>query len=476
MKNIKFLLVLGLIFVNFSCDRELLTPYYPGALTQDIAIKSTADLVKLMNNAYASLVPTNEFDFNSVFTDECGIGYANGGQGLTDGNYGFILKPLTPYPNNIWEDYYYTLSIVNRVIKFSTNISPVDSSDQAAINQVVAEALTVRADCHIQLVSYFSTNPKDLNALGVPISNDVYPITYKPSRDKNGDIYSQIDQDLTDAITKFNSASSVFSPIYASSTFALALKARSYALRGDYTNAATYATQVITSSGLTLANYSNYANVFHTDDNPDGVEVIFKLKQNINQTRTGAIWASVNTTVAGSPFYEMGRSLFNILNTTNLSTASNLTITAISGNNITVPGNNLSVGDMFVSTVSYPTGASTANGTTTSPANALLGGKVYFVKSVSGNVITLTNTANGTTAISFSGANGSSLSIPAKALSISSIHKTHGEIVSDKCIICLILDSDSPIIPPKSFPTSNLNKGNPHSFAIAFALNDFPVP
>ena len=66
MKNIKFLLVLGLIFVNFSCDRELLTPYYPGALTQDIAIKSTADLVKLMNNAYASLVPTNEFDFNII--------------------------------------------------------------------------------------------------------------------------------------------------------------------------------------------------------------------------------------------------------------------------------------------------------------------------------------------------------------------------------------------------------------------------
>ena len=68
------------------------------------------------------------------------------------------------------------------------------------------------------------------------------------------------------------------------------------------------------------------------------------------------------------------------------------------------------------------------------------------------------------------------LSVLLNALSISSIHKIQGDIVSETLIICRNLDSDSPTIPPNNLPTSNFNNGNCHSLAIAFAVRDFPVP
>lgn len=401
-----FLLAAGVTLT--SCEESLLEQYTPGALTEEVAVRSSADLARLMNTCYVALTPTSEIEFNSVFTDEVGIGFANGGQGLDD-NFAFILNPSSGSPNGIWDSNYIALAYINRVIKFADNITPVDAADEAVIKRLKAEAYTLRAHCHAQLLSYFSTNPKDGNALGVILSNDVFPTSYLGTRATNAQVYALIDSDLAAAEALYATLTDAPNPIYANVNFTKALKARVAALRGDYANALTYADAVINSSGLSLATFSNYTSVFHTDANANNVEVIFKLKKQTNQTRTGAIWASVNSTVNGSPFYEMGRSLFNIMNTTNLSTATNIQVTNITGNNVTISGGTLAVGDMFVSTVSVPSNASTANGTTTSPSGSLLAGKVYFVRSVSGNVITLTDTANGTSTISLAAASSSNV-------------------------------------------------------------------
>ncbi|MGL2963179.1 RagB/SusD family nutrient uptake outer membrane protein [Flavobacterium sp. RSB2_4_14] len=416
MKKYLGFFILGASLFVTSCDEDLLDPFAPGALTEDIAVQSSGDLAKLMNAAYVLLTPSSEIEFSSIFTDEASIGYANGGQGLDD-NYAFLMNSDSDSPNSIWAQNYYCLSRVNRVIKFADNFTPVDAADQQVVNRLKAEAYTLRAHCHIQLLAYFSTNPKDRNALGPIISNDVYPTNYKGVRATNGAVYDLIDADLAEADALYATVTSAPNPIFANKNFTTALKARVNALRGDYANAIVFADQVINTPGLSLATFANYPSVFHTDSNPAGVEVIFKLKKQTGQTRTGAIWASVNTTLNGSPFYEVGRSLFNVLNTTNLSSASNLTITAISGTTLTIPGNTLQVNDMFVSTVSRPANATSTNGTTTSPANSLLGGKVYYVKSVNGDNITLTvdpTLATSATA-NFAGANGTGLSIAAKA-------------------------------------------------------------
>jgi hypothetical protein len=416
MKKYLGFFILCTTFFITSCDEDLLDTYSPGALTEEVAVQTSADLGKLMNAAYILLTPTSEIEFNSIFTDEASIGYANGGQGLDD-NFAFLLNSNSDSPNSIWISNYSTLSLVNRVIKFADNLVPVDADDQELINRYKAEAYTLRAHCHIQLIAYFSTNPKDRNALGPIISNDVFPASYLGVRATNGAVYDLIDADLAAADALYATVSSAPNPVFANKNFTTALKARVNAMRGDYANALVFANQVINTSGLSLATFANYPSVFHTDNNPANVEVIFKLKKQTGQTKTGGIWASVNSSVTGSSFFEVGRSLFNVLNTTNYASASNVTITAIAGTTVTISGGTLQVGDMFVSTVSRPSNATTSNGTATLPANALLGGKVYYVKSVTGNNITLTvdPTITSPVAANFAAANGTGLSISAKA-------------------------------------------------------------
>ena len=415
MKKYLGFFILCTTFFLTSCDEDLLDTYSPGALTEEVAVQTSADLGRLMNAAYILLTPTSEIEFNSIFTDEASIGYANGGQGLDD-NFAFLLNSASDSPNSIWISNYVTLSNVNRVIKFANNVVPVDAADQELINSYKAEAYTLRAHCHIQLIAYFSTNPKDRNALGPIISNDVFPASYLGVRATNGAVYDLIDADLAAADALYATVTSAPNPIFANKNFTTALKARVNAMRGDYANALVFANQVINTSGLSLATFANYASVFHTDSNPANVEVIFKLKKQTGQTKTGSIWASVNSTITGSSFFEVGRSLFNVVNTTNYASASNVTITAIAGTTVTISGGALQVGDMFVSTVSIPSNATTSNGTITSPANALLGGKVYYVRTVTGNDITLTVDPTITTpvATNFAAANGTGLSIAAK--------------------------------------------------------------
>jgi len=414
-KYLGFFILCSTFFLT-SCDEDLLDTFSPGALTEEIAVQTSTDLGKLMNAAYIVLTPTSEIEFNSIFTDEASIGFANGGQGLDD-NFAFLLNSNSDSPNSIWILNYFVLSNVNRVIKFADNLVPVDAADQELINRYKAEAYTLRAHCHIQLIAYFSTNPKDRNALGPIISNDVFPASFLGVRATNGAVYDLIDADLASADALYATVTSAPNPIFANKIFTTALKARVNALRGDYANALVFANQVINTSGLSLATFANYPSVFHTDSNPANVEVIFKLKKQTGQTKTGGIWASVNSAVTGSAFYEVGRSLFNVMNTTNYDSASNVTITAIAGTKVTISGGTLQVGDMFASTVSRPSNAITNNGTATLPANALLGGKVYYVKTVAGNDITLTVDPTIATPVTanFAGANGTGLSISAKA-------------------------------------------------------------
>ncbi|TBX65963.1 RagB/SusD family nutrient uptake outer membrane protein [Flavobacterium silvisoli] len=420
MKKILSILSLASILFTTSCDDNLLEAYAPGYLTEEEAIKTPDDLTRLMNTAYGVLSPGSEIEFSSAFTDEVGVGYNTGGQGK-DTYLAFLMNPSLDAPNGIWDTHYAALAYANRVIKFSENLTAADADEQQVINSAVAQALAIRAYCHMQLIAYFSTNPKDRNALGVMMSNDVYPSNALKPRETNGVLYDFIDADLAKAVDLFNTLTTSPSNLYANKYFAKAMQARVNAMRGDYANALVFANDVIANSGVSLASFARYKNVFHTDDNTAAEEVLFKLKRNKDEARTGALWASVNTSVTGSPFYEVGRSLFNLMNTTSFASASTVTITAITGSTITAPGNSLMVGDMFTFNNSYPANAAmNSNGLTTVPLNAIVAGKVYYVKTI---INAATGTFNLTTdptlasppTVLFTAANSATFPITAKA-------------------------------------------------------------
>ena len=75
------LLVSSILFV--SCSEDLLEPFTPGSLTEDVAIKKSSDLVNLVNSSMNILTNRTEYVFSSVFTDEASPGSQNGGQGVT---------------------------------------------------------------------------------------------------------------------------------------------------------------------------------------------------------------------------------------------------------------------------------------------------------------------------------------------------------------------------------------------------------
>lgn len=324
MKKIFILSLLAGVFFA-SCNNDLLEPFTPGSLTEDVAFTSSEDLQRLMNSTYGLATNREDVIFTSVFTDECGIGFANGGQGIND-NYVFFLNISSASPDIIWTQAYIALSRANRVITFADKIitatAPSNTAEIAKLRFLKAEALTMRALLHLKVMAYFSPDLKNNDALAGVLADKVLTTSETPSqRSKNSDFYALIHKDLDDAIQLFNTTSSPYTgataKLYASINLARGLKARAYSYKGDYPNAETWANTVINSSGLVLANATNYSSVFLTDAEPANTEVIFRLKRTLQQSaqasNIGNGYASVNTTISGSPFYEIGRSLFNIL-------------------------------------------------------------------------------------------------------------------------------------------------------------------
>ena len=300
-----------------SCDSDLLEPQTPGVLTEELAIRSSTDLTRLTNNIYVALYGRSDIEFTSVFTDEIAPGITNGGQGIND-SYAFILTPASASANGIWNTANVTLARANKVIVNADRLllDPIIGANAAQVNAIKilkAEALTLRAYAHIRLVSYFSPNPKDDAAFAGVLALTELALDTNFPRATNGATYAAIHTDLDNAIALFGTAG--LNPIRANRFAARALKARAYALKGDYPNALTQANLVITASGApALSTFSTYQSVF-TDASAG--ETLFKLGRVVNQsaqaTNLGNIYASVSSTINGSPFYEVNRALYNAL-------------------------------------------------------------------------------------------------------------------------------------------------------------------
>lgn len=318
--------IFGLLFVSLSllvsCDNDLLEPFTPGSLTEEVAITKSSDLVNLLNSSMNIMTNREEYVFSSVYTDEAAPGFNNGGQGIS-GDYIFIMNFSNGSAGAIWNSNYFALARINRVIDFSNTVVPVDATDAEIIKRTRAQALVLRAICHLKIMSYFSTDPKNDGALAGVLADRVILSTETPQRATNAAFYGLIHSDLNAAIALFNTntAPAYSGPVnvntfYPTKVLAQAIKARAYALKGDYPNAETWADTVITTSGISLATTAaQYAQVFHTHNEPANTEVIFRLRRTVQQnsqaTNLHNGWCSVANRRNGSPFYEVSRALFN---------------------------------------------------------------------------------------------------------------------------------------------------------------------
>jgi hypothetical protein len=312
MKKIKYLFIISLAFF-FNCQ-DAIDIDQVGRLTPDKAFETTADFQQGLLGVYDAYDLTPEIAM-CAYTDEVAEGFASGGQGR-DNSLAFILNSTSDASLAFWANGYFELFSTNVLIQAALGFTP-EAADLSAFNNILGQLYALRAFSHFQLLSYYSTDYADDSALGVPIIDYVPGTDAQPLRNTNGEVYASINADL-------NAAESLLgtnAPIFVTKDFVTALRARMAAYRQDYTNAATFAQQLLVK--YPIANRTQYLNMYLDTDN---TEIIFKLDRADAdrfdiQGSTGSVFAGggagynyafVNSTLGGGAYFEFSRNLFNL--------------------------------------------------------------------------------------------------------------------------------------------------------------------
>jgi hypothetical protein len=317
MKNLKNLFLIFGVFAGLVSCNDAIEIDQPGRLDADAAFQTVADLEAGLFGVYDQFDLSPDIAFQSIFTDELSIGFDNGGQGLAD--YGFVLNAGSTAPAVFWTNGYDQLNAASRLIE-AADIIEIEEGEQTLFNQVLGEAYALRAWGHFILLSYFSTDYTDDSALSIINLDFVPTIDQQLLRNTNGETFALIESDLTQANSLLGNSTDDVTRI--NKDFIIALRARIAAYRQDYATAASLSEQLI--AKYPLANRAEYQAMFL--DQSDG-EVIFKLERTNNDTYdgqgatgspaaggwAGARFAFVDATLSGSPYFEMGRSLFNLM-------------------------------------------------------------------------------------------------------------------------------------------------------------------
>lgn len=318
MKKIKLTLLFVLTFAFNGCE-DAIDITQPGRLTPDVAFQTVDDLEAGLYGVYSRIDLTPEIAFAAEYTDEVAVGFASGGQGINTG-LAYELNPGSAAAQVFWQDYYAQINAINRVLEAAENVEPEDSEAEERKENVVGQLYALRAYAHFQLLSYYSTDYTDENALAVPILDYVPSLDDQPLRATNGEVFAFIESDLEKAESLITIEEN---PILVSDNFITALRARKAAYRRNYDRAAAYAKELL--AEYELATREEFEAMWLDEDN---TEVIFKLDRTLGDAYQGQgsqgsvfaggyagnVFAFTNATAGGGPYYEFGRSLFNLFN------------------------------------------------------------------------------------------------------------------------------------------------------------------
>jgi hypothetical protein len=192
--------------------------------------------------------------------------------------------------STMWRDNYSAILAANAVIKNVPNVE--DAAFTAAEKaQFVAEARFLRAIVYFQLVNNFAQpiNIGGASALGVPLVLEPFEGEVEfPARATVGEAHLQIKADLEAAAAALPATySGEFTRGRATSGAARGMLARLHLYRGEYSEAASFANQVISSSTYALASDYGFYNGATSED------VFTILMTAIDNSRTGSGgWAS----------------------------------------------------------------------------------------------------------------------------------------------------------------------------------------
>lgn len=293
MKKIsKYIFVLGIGLTTLtSCNLDVTPSTSISYSDGDTLIKTKDNLEKLENGIISS--------YRSCFYGE----YSQAEEVMCDGfnatvdygnNYGGIHRmddSFTSgdyYVQDFWSTNYSAIKDYNVFIAALEAYNPSTTALQTEAKTCRGEAYFFRASSYLQLIRHFAkayTASSASSDLGVPIVLK-YDQSAKPARNTVKEVYDQIKSDLDQAASDLSSVSGVIGSEKPTIDAVNALYARYYLDIADYTNAATYAEKVISSSaGYSLASSSSAMTSEYLNDS--GTEPIMQLYASVAENGSG---------------------------------------------------------------------------------------------------------------------------------------------------------------------------------------------
>lgn len=328
MKNLKYITIALAVLVGFTSCQDAYNIEPIGILDEEATFFEVDDAQTYLNGVYGTVQNTVQIGFTAIFTDE--LAPSADWNGSNEDLHQFILQSTSGHASAIWLNGHAAVNRVNRLLSGAELLynKIEDPAEIDQLNDIVAQGRYLRAYAYLSLLSYFSPDMTDNNALGAMLFTDVPESDATLPRATNGEIYQLIEEDLNFAFTHLHSHSF----IYPTKAAVDALRARMYAYRGDYGNAATYANKVITQYGLSLTpaqpfDLNNFYKPSSTNpyrqiwsnlpiDATEQHEQIFtlqSLKGGVPNFQPAGIFYQNSTSCNGSPLWTMGYNVWAML-------------------------------------------------------------------------------------------------------------------------------------------------------------------
>ncbi|SMO88601.1 SusD family protein [Gracilimonas mengyeensis] len=257
------------MFMTISCTDQFLDTEPIGKAGIEQFYQSDDDALKAIMATYDVLQWGYARDWNSPYmvktlpSDEVNAGGSSSGdqppyQRINDFSFSAENAPITAS----YQSFYYGVYRANQVI------NNVDPSASAQREQIVAEAKFLRAWFYFELVSMFG---------GVPLNlKDLAPSEYSQPRASVADVYAQIEQDLTEAISvlPLKSEYPVVDSFRATKGAAQALLGKAHLYQEEWSEAAVQFDNVISSGEYELV--EDFSTVF-LEEQEFGSESVFEI-------------------------------------------------------------------------------------------------------------------------------------------------------------------------------------------------------
>lgn len=308
--------VLALSAIVTSCQ-DAYEIDQPGYVTEETQVfKDNASIQRGINAIYNIIPAQTEISFGSIFTDEVGLGHQNGGAGINDGSFNFVLESGNGEATTIWSSNYSMINRINRMLSAIDVMVAANHPDTSELQKSKAELLVLRAYANTKLFAYFTpdyTDPTGLSVLKLDFTQtDDYNVLLP--RATVAEMVAFIEKDIQDARTlrfdaeDYNAADNT----YVSKALADAILVNLYSMTENYAGVIENAEKIINGGWNALTTGENFLFAFNDSGLDGNPEIIFRQKLVVTQGGGVAnIWFTNRPNISGSINFDIGRSLYN---------------------------------------------------------------------------------------------------------------------------------------------------------------------